>query len=852
MAEAPDNRTNPAIERGLLARLGRTRAVVRGAIVIERLWPLVLPLLVVASLFLSLSWLGVFRLMPDWARMLLLGVLALAGVAALYPLRFYRSPKSTEVDRRIEHANRLEHAPVLTQTDQLSQAAQGPFAQALWREHQKRMAARLNRLSGDMPRTRVPERDPWGLRAIAALLLVVAFAFSFGPLGGSPRDAFRSHASADVVPARIDAWVTPPAYTGRAPLFLSARAGEEDAPVFEVPEGSAIAVRVTGGAGDETLSYLDAHTGEALAIEPAAASADANIPASTTARQFAGTLTADGMLTLQSGSSELQRWAFNVIPDDPPAIRFADEPKRAINGALELAYEVEDDYGASSAEAVFEQAEPQATGARPLYDAPEMPLVLPRRNGRDIAARTSLDLTEHPWAGTRVNLTLEALDGAEQRARSETKEIVLPERPFANPLARAVVEQRRILALDANRKGRVLDLIDAITLRPEDTFDNPSHYLGIMAARTRLVMADTDEALRDVADYLWEIALTIEDGALSAAERRLRQAQEALKQALENGASDEEIEELMAELREAMREFLREFAERAQRNPDMAMQMPMDGQELSQSDLERMMDQLENLARSGARDQAMEMLQQLQEMMNNLQAGNQQQMNPGEGAQSEMRRQMDELGELMRRQQETMNETFRLDQMQPGQEGEQGQQGQGQQGGQQPMTPEEFAEAMRQLQEGQGQLQRDLDALTRSLEGMGMEPGEGFGEAGEAMGRAEGALGDQQGDRAVGEQGQALEALRRGAQDMMQQMMQAMQGEQGGSEEGGRQQSSDRDPLGRPRATTGPDFGDSVQVPDEVDVQRARRILEEIRRRLGNALSPELERNYLERLLEMR
>src|SRR5690606_19844027 len=160
--------------------------------------------------------------------------------------------------------------------------------------------------------------------------------------------------------------------------------------------------------------------------------------------------------------------------------------------------EVEDDYGAASAAAVFEQAEPQASGARPLYEAPDMPLVLPRRNGRDIAARTSRDLTEHPWAGTRVNLTLEALDGAEQRARSETKEIVLPERPFANPLARAVVEQRRILALDANRKGRVLDLIDAITLRPEDTFDNPSHYLGIMAARTRLVMADTDEALRDV------------------------------------------------------------------------------------------------------------------------------------------------------------------------------------------------------------------------------------------------------------------------------------------------------------------------------------------------------------------
>ena len=43
-----------------------------------------------------------------------------------------------------------------------------------------------------------------------------------------------------------------------------------------------------------------------------------------------------------------------------------------------------------------------------------------------------------------------------------------------------------------------------------------------------------------------------------------------------------------------------------------------------------------------------------------------------------------------------------------------------------------------------------------------------------------------------------------------------------------------------------------IRVPDEIDTQRARRILEEIRRRLGNALSPELERDYLERLLDIR
>ena len=167
------------------------------------------------------------------------------------------------------------------------------------------------------------------------------------------------------------------------------------------------------------------------------------------------------------------------------------------------------------------------------------------------------------------------------------------------------------------------------------------------------------------------------------------------------------------------------------------------------------------------------------------------------------------------------------------------------------MTPLEFADALKQLQQGQGELEKDLEALMKGLEGVGIKPGQGFGDAGESMNQAEGSLGKGEGDRAVGHQGRALEALRKGAQDMMQQM-QAMQGDQGGSGEGGRQQNADRDPLGRPRATTGPDFGDSTTVPDEIDVQRARQILDAIRKRLGNALSPELERSYLERLLELK
>ncbi|WP_296746386.1 TIGR02302 family protein [Mesorhizobium sp.] len=854
-------------ERGLAGRLALSRLATRASIVIERGWPLILPLAIVASLFLSIAWFGLFPRLPDAARIALLILFALSAVAALYPLRFFRMPSPAEVDRRIEAANELLHSPVQVQTDRPS-GADSLFSQALWREHQKRMAERLSSLGADRPRPRVPDYDRWGLRALAGLLLVTGFAFSLGPFGGSIGDGFAARATRDAVPPRIDAWVTPPAYTGKPPLFLTAEANQA-AQTFTVPQGSDVSLRVTGGTGEETLSYVDPN-GNDRTIEPAAPKTplpDAG-QAAPKVRQFSGKLNTDGKLTLKSGENDLGHWAFAVVPDKPPTIRFVGEPKRAANGAIELNYQIDDDYGAASAKAVFELADPPSAGAHPLYGPPDLPLTLPRRGGKVTTARTTKDLTEHVWAGSRIKLTLIATDDAGQTGTSETKTLVMPERPFANPLARAVIEQRSLLALDANAKPRVLDLMDAITLRPEATFDNMSHYLAIMSARSRLKLSESDDQLRNEVSYLWEIALGIEEGNLSAAERRLRQAQQALQDAIKNGASDEELDKAMKELREAMNQFLQEFAQRAQQNPN-APQMQQNGRELRQSDIDRMMNEIENLAKSGDRDRAQQLLSQLQDMMNNLQAGRQQQ---GGEQDSEMRQQMDKLGDIMRRQQEMMNDTFRLDQMQRGERGQNGDQQTGQDGeqsqsedGQQPgpgndrdplarpkpMTPQEFADALKQLQEGQGKLQNDLEQLKKALEGMGMQPNEGFGEAGKSMGNAEQALGQGDGDQAVGHQGRALEALRRGAKDMMKQM-QAMQGDQGGSEQGGRQQDADRDPLGRPRATKGPDDGTSVKVPDEIDVQRARQILDAIRKRLGNALSPDIERSYLERLLELK
>jgi hypothetical protein len=96
------------------------------------------------------------------------------------------------------------------------------------------------------------------------------------------------------------------------------------------------------------------------------------------------------------------------------------------------------------------------------------------------------------------------------------------------------------------------------------------------------------------------------------------------------------------------------------------------------------------------------------------------------------------------------------------------------------------------------------------------------------------------------EEGRALDALRQGAREMAQQMLRQMPSRYGMGEPPG-----ELDPMGRPpQRTDGPDPGVGVKVPDEIDVQRAREILEELRRRLGESTRPPAELDYLERLLQ--
>ncbi|MGA7481373.1 MAG: TIGR02302 family protein, partial [Bradyrhizobium sp.] len=442
--------------------------------------------------------------------------------------------------------------------------------------------------------------------------------------------------------------------------------------------------------------------------------------------------------------------------------------------------------------------------------------------------------------------------------RSAPFEMRLPERLFTKPLARALIEQRRILALDANQRPQVNEALQALLIAPELFTPEVGHYLGLRSVEQELEVARTDDAMRGVVASLWALAVTIEDGNITDVDKALRAAQDALKEALERGASDEEIKKLTQDLRAALDNFLRQLAEQLRNNPQ-ALARPLDPNTrvMRQQDLNNMIDRLERLSRSGDKAAAKQLLDQLQQMLEGLQLAQ-----PGQPGDDDMEQALNELGDMIRKQQQLRDKTFKQgqDSRRDRQRGRQGDQAMGdlqqdQQG---------LRDRLKKLQDelakrGMGPSQRGQQGQTGQQPGQDGDPQagddeDGLGTADNAMGDAGGKLGEGNADGAVDSQGKALDALRKGQQSLAEAMQQRDGDGQGDSpgNRAGRQagNGNQSDPLGRP--LHGRDFGDdlTVKIPGEIDVQRVRRILEELRRRLADPQRPQTELDYIERLLK--
>ena len=873
--------SGPARDAGagdLRQRLDRLVARAQAAGLWERAWPILWRGIAVVLAFLTLSWLGLWLDLPPLGRMIGAALFLLGLAAAWAPLarlrRASRRDSLARIDREAAASGRAVHHPASAIEDTLAVGTGDPATRALWALHQARAAASVAGLKAGPPRPAMARRDPFALRA--ALLVATAASLFVAGAEWRPRllSAFDWQAPPPAGPSfRVDGWIDPPLYT-RLPPLVVAMAGET--PRLRAPVNSTLIIRIAGHgeavlAPKVGLKPLPAKVPPAGQKPPPAAATDL--------REDRFQLTG-GMADLSITTGDVTRHlVIETIPDTAPEIQRIGGLDVNARGTFNLTYRAKDDYGIASAEGVVE---PLAQ-TRALVPPPRIALALPADATGEHDTKTLVDLTDNPWSGARVRLTLVVKDEAGQEGRTATAEVTLPARVFAQPLARALAEERRrlITAPDESRV-RVQTALDALLIAPDRFTPQPSVFLGLKTASRRLRVARGDEALMEVADLLWEMALKIEDGDLSDAEKSLRAAQDNLKQAIERNAPDEEIKKLTEDLKKALDNFMKGMAERQRKDPrsqaEKAQPNP-NAKTVTPDDLNKMLSDMAEAMKRGDTAEAQRLLDQLREILENLQTAE-----PGgkpDPNGRERSKQAEELDALSRDQQALRDETFKDGQDkrgqprqgqrgqnpqrgqpgQPGQKGPPGQPGQGQQGEQ--GQGQQGQGQQGQKGEGGGQrqqaLRERLQDLQRRMKELGMQGEDGLSDAEEAMREAEGALGQGREGDAADAQGRALEGLRRGAEGMQKQMqeMAEAEGEGEGKGESGEQPgqqgqagSREDDPLGRP--TKGRDMtGGNARVPtaDESAVQRTRRIMEELRRKLGDPSRPREELDYFERLL---
>ena len=831
---------------------------------VRAFWPL-WSVIFVCLAPLMFGWQDVLPLEAFWS---LVVIAATALIAALvFGLRRFKMPSQTDALARVDAA--LPGRPIAALSDAQAIGRGDPASEAVWHAHVARMQTRSHAAKPVDPDLRISDRDPFGLRFIALLFFVAALMFGSLWRVGAVGDQTGSGTVIATGPV-WEGWVAPPKYTGKPALYLN----DIPAGSLRVPEGSKVTLRLYGEVGALTVSETISGRTEDLG---AASEAQQSFIAATS-----GTLSIEG----ENGAS----WDVQVVADETPLVELTGPVEADAMGEMSQPFLGFDDYGVDSGTATIALDLGAVDRRHGLTLDPDViePLVLdlpmPFNGDRaDFEAFLVENLSEHPLANLPVTLTMQVVDASGQVGESPAEPMILPGRRFFQPFAKAVIEQRRDLMWARANAPRVAQIMRAISHRPEGLFSNETTYLRMRAIIRRMEsfenMGGLTAAVQDeIVQALWDLAIQLEDGTLADARERLRRAQERLAEAMRDGASDAEIAELMQELRDATNDYMQMLADQMEPSDGTDQADNSDEtREIGQDEIQALMDRIQELMEEGRMAEAAELMEQLNQMMENMRIT---QGENGEGGpRTPGQQSMQDLAETLQDQEQLSDDAFRdlqdranQGQQQQGEnqgqqgengqsESQDGQQGEGQGVGDDATSGQQgdggsggeasLAERQQALRD---ELKRQQDGLP-NLDGQAGEAARGaLDRAEEAMNGAEQALRDGDLAQAIDQQAEAMDALRNGMRSLNEALAQNDSAEPGqGTERGeatGRVEPTRRDPLGRELGNTG-QFGTDDNLLQGEDVyRRAEELLGEIRRRSAEQARPEVERDYLRRLLD--
>jgi hypothetical protein len=557
-----------------------------------------------AGIFLAYVAVAIFGLGNNW----LFAVVLLLALAALgWEITQLRAPTRADIDGRIEAASGLRHRPLAALED--SPATKSPDGEAIWRLHQARAAASLTYARAGWPVPFAAAWDPLSLRALLLLLLAVGFVVA-------GNDAPARFGAAFTLPGwpfagpQLNAWITPPSYTGEAPVFL--KPGMK----MMVLTGSRLTVILNGSADAIRLG------GETLPVNvlgPKSRRADDVIAAS-------------GTLAIGPWWHRLGHWRIMAMAPAAPVLRF--DPASLDEKGLRLSWQADDAYGlASLAVAIHPEGYPDAL---PEGGA------LPSATGKG-AAR--LDTRDSPYGGIAVSVRLRAINLAGISTISAPQTMTLPAPPLHDPTAIVLSMIRKNLALTPGQAPAIARQMMHVAEAPPTAISYAvDTQLGALATALGTHAAHPEDAVA----RLQALIRQIEAGPDFAPSQALALASRALLQALVLGPPDSgTLNKLLQAMQQALAQHL------AALNPPPPGQS---GQNFDTSALNKLAAQIAADESAGRMPQAQAELQQLAAALQALQTARP--ISAAQAAQSQAARQAAQgLSQLIQGQASLLDQT---------------------------------------------------------------------------------------------------------------------------------------------------------------------------------------------------
>ncbi len=922
--------TKPAADFDVAAQRKYLRKLVRRAR-LHLMWERYAPVFTLAAFALGLLTAGSIsglweRIGDPWRGLALLAVIVLF-IRAAWRSHTVFFPSEAEAEMRVERDAGLSHRPIATLRDRPASIDDGAN-RAAWQTHIAQASDKARRAKPTKLRPAIAPRDPYFLRfiipAIIGLAVLLGTTESLERLRASLIPTWQSATIAKH--AKFDAWIDPPDYTGRPPVYFKGKTS------VSAPEGSEFVARVSGIKNAPRMALTE--NGKTRRLTPKRLGPESY--------EVRATLSTPSQARWRIGS-RTQKWIMDIGADTAPMIAFDKTPEASKRDRLIVTYSARDDFGITQ---LFLEVVPENN---PDMATERIGLDIPGTAVKEVKGHDSaLSLVKHRWAGKQVRGVLVAIDGAGQEGRSEAQSFAIPDKIFIDPLAKAVIENRSLvlnadggyapeprprdirypaftadlpeMTIERAPKNirRVYDLLGAITDVPDDLYRDVSIFMGLRYVHQRVAQAESMADIDGLDSELWDIALRAEFGPLGSAREEMIAAEQELRGGIARRARKREIDTLFRRYNDAVDryvEYLTDTAETVEGGGGEG------GNPRDLAEIQRLMDAIEEANRLGDTAGARRALTQLAELLENMQIqktkGGEGEGGEGEsedGLSAEAKEALEGLADLTGEQRRLEDEARRQQEAQnrQDQQSDQGDQsGQGRDGQGETPDPEQLARDQAALSGGLDTLEDTLSESKSGIEmskapspdaqpGGGSESGEDQGQglstqndpngtgsgvgdvdpdapegrlgigAGqpdadngtvlalspeEAIARARAAMNRAEEALSAGDYTQARQAQRE-AIAMMRSIGQAVvaQGNNPGRENADQSGNGGRagsDPFGRgDDGEEGSAIGDGTDIPAETQRQRARDLMEELRRRAAEQERDKEELDYLDRLLE--